>query len=90
MEIVIIERKTFEAILDKISQLAQQVETLSRCKNLEPKKWLTSKDMSELLGISLRTLQAYRDKGMIPYTQIGNKLFYNSDEIRQTLNKLIQ
>lgn len=90
MEIVVIEKKTFEAILDKISQLAQHVEALSKCKNLELKKWLTSKDMSELLGISLRTLQTYRDKGMIPYTQIGNKLYYNSTEIRQVLNKLIK
>lgn len=90
MEIIVIEKKTFEAILDKISQLAQHIEALSKAKNLELKKWLTSKDMSELLGISLRTLQTYWDKGMIPYTQIGNKLYYNSSEIRQVLNKLIK
>lgn len=90
MEIVLIEKKTFDAMLNKIAHLAQQVETLSKCKDLGLKKWMTSKEIADLLGISLRTLQTYRDKGMIPYTQIGNKLYYNPNEVRQIMNNLIK
>lgn len=90
MEIVIIERRTFQAMLDKIEHLARQVDALSKCKDLSLKKWLTSKDICDMLGISLRTLQTYRDKKIIPYSQIGNKFYYNPEEVTRVMNNLIK
>ncbi|WP_349832338.1 helix-turn-helix domain-containing protein, partial [Bacteroides fragilis] len=36
-----------------------------------------------LLGISIRSLQNYRDSGKLGYSQIGNKLYYKSADIER-------
>jgi len=48
-------------------------------------KWLRSKDVREMLGISDSTLQTMRIKGTIPAYKLGPTWFYREDEILATL-----
>lgn len=43
--------------------------------------YLTGREVCERLFISPRTLQDYRDKGIIPYTQITGKILYRLSDI---------
>jgi excisionase family DNA binding protein len=45
------------------------------------KPWLTSEEVCHLLAISKRTLQSYRDRGILPYAQIGRKIYYKASDI---------
>ena len=45
----------------------------------------TGKEVCERLYISPRTLQDYRDKGIIPYTQFAGKILYKESEIERIL-----
>ena len=47
--------------------------------------FLTGKEVCERLYISPRTLQDYRDKGIIPYTQFAGKILYKESEIERIL-----
>ena len=47
--------------------------------------FLTGKKVCERLYISPRTLQDYRDKGIIPYTQFAGKILYKESEIERIL-----
>lgn len=47
----------------------------------EPIKWLRSKDVREMLGISDSTLQTMRINGTIPAYKLGPMWFYREDEI---------
>lgn len=47
--------------------------------------YLTGREVCERLFISPRTLQDYRDKGVIPYTQIAGKILYKLSDINQLL-----
>ncbi|WP_303225297.1 helix-turn-helix domain-containing protein [Alistipes indistinctus] len=38
-----------------------------------------------ILGISKRTLQHDRNSGLLPYSFIGNKIYYPADAIRRVL-----
>ena len=49
--------------------------------------WLDNKLVCELLKISPRTLQTYRDTGVLPYTQIGRKCYYKATDIEQFINQ---
>ena len=49
--------------------------------------FLTSKEVCERLYISPRTLQDYRDKGIIPYTQIAGKILYRLSDINSLLQE---
>ncbi|KAA6331312.1 hypothetical protein EZS27_020063 [termite gut metagenome] len=82
MEITAIEKKTFEQMKQRFEVFAKQVKTLCR-ENQNKDKWLTSNDVCELLQISARSLQSYRDNGTLPYSQIGHKYYYKASDIEQ-------
>ena len=47
--------------------------------------FLTSKEVCERLYISPRTLQDYRDKGIIPYMQFAGKILYKVSDLERLL-----
>jgi len=49
--------------------------------------FLTGKEVCERLYISSRTLQDYRDKGIIPYTQIAGKILYRLSDLEKLLEE---
>ena len=42
-------------------------------------------EVSDVLRINKKTLQAYRAKGLLPFSRIKNKLFYKPEDIRRLL-----
>jgi excisionase family DNA binding protein len=51
------------------------------------KKWLSSEEVCHLLMISKRTLQSYRDRGILPFAQIGRKIYYKASDIDEYLDQ---
>ena len=47
--------------------------------------FLTGKEVCERLYISPRTLQDYRDRGIIPYTQFAGKILYKASDLERLL-----
>lgn len=41
--------------------------------------------MCRLLNITKRTLQSYRDKRILPYTNVGGKFFYRESDVAEYL-----
>lgn len=54
-------------------------------KILEPIRWLRSKDVRGMLGVSDSTLQTMRINQTIPAYKLGPTWFYREDEILETL-----
>ena len=52
--------------------------------------YLTGREICERLFISPRTLQDYRDKGVIPYTQIAGKILYRLSDLEKILYERYQ
>ena len=48
-------------------------------------RFLTSKEVCERLYISPRTLQDYRDRKIIPYTQFAGKILYKISDLERIL-----
>jgi hypothetical protein len=86
MEIIAIEKRTFEQMTQAFENFAGQVKNLcGNERNIE--QWLNNREACELLQISLRTLQSYRDNGILPYSQIGHKCYYRIADLEQIINK---
>ena len=49
--------------------------------------FLTGKEVCERLYISPRTLQDYRDRRIIPYTQFASKILYKISDLERILEK---
>lgn len=53
----------------------------------EPQVWLSRKDVSELLGVSLPTLHQWGKQGILKPYKIGNRVRYRQSDIEETLLK---
>ena len=55
------------------------------------KKWITTKDLEELYKISRSKQQQLRNKKAIPYTKLGETVYYSLTEIDEILeaNKIL-
>jgi excisionase family DNA binding protein len=51
----------------------------------EPIRWLRSKEVRTMLGVSDSTLQTMRIKGVIPAYKLGSSWFYREDEVLAAL-----
>lgn len=49
--------------------------------------YLTGREVCQRLFVSPRTWQDYRDKGIIPYTQIAGKILYKLSDINRLLQE---
>ena len=49
--------------------------------------FLTSKEVCERLYISPRTLQDYRDRRILPYTQFVGKILYKASDLERMLEE---
>ena len=84
MEVITIESKAFQDIVAKL----EAINTRLIQKEKEPKeKWLDNLELMQLLKISKRTLQHYRDSGLISFAQVGAKIYYKLSDIEELLIK---
>lgn len=65
-----------DEMLDSVSQALK-----NRTPHLNGEKFLTNKDVCQMLHVSLRTLQDWRDNRIIPFIQIKGKILYRESEI---------
>ena len=87
MQILNLEAQTFTQMMARLEEFAQCIEQI--CKENEDKKmgeWLDNCDIKVLFGIKARTLQTYRDKGLIGYSKIGSKIYYRAEDVVKFLN----
>lgn len=84
MEIVSIERKTFEAMVAKFDRFVSRMDTI--CQRHGEKtmgEWMDNQDVCRMLNISARTLQTLRDNGTLAYSQISHKTYYRPDDVQR-------
>ena len=48
--------------------------------------FLTDSELSDILKISRRTLQAYRESGRLPYYQLDGKILYKESDVQRALD----
>ncbi len=80
MEIVAIEKRTFEQMIQRFEDFAKHVHALCG-QNRSNENWLDNKQVCELLKISPRTLQNWRDTGKIPFIKLKGKILYKESAI---------
>jgi len=82
MDIINIDRDVFDSMMVAFGEFKRQMIALCekhRSKGLD--EWLDNQDVCLLLGVSQRTLQSYRDRGRIGFSQINHKVYYRVSDI---------
>ena len=74
--------KTFHSNFDRLLALLEKL-----LEKRQPPAYgdelLTDKEVAYLLKVSRRTLQDYRNNGMIAYYQLGGKILYKESDIEK-------
>ncbi len=74
----------FDNFLEKLQTIEDKIDKANRS---EKDKWLTNDEFCSLLCISHKTAQSYRDKGLVTFSQVGNKILYKMSCVNEFLDR---
>lgn len=86
MEIVNIEADAFIEMNNILFKIEKQLKGLNSSKS-ELNEWLDNQDVCILMNISDRKLLSLRQKGLIPFSRIDRKVYYNKEDILNYMKK---
>ena len=77
-------------ILEAFQKLNEKLDQIDRRLGQTPAQplsatWLDINETSLLLRVSKRTLQNYLDNGILPFSQVGSKIYFKMSEIEDHL-----
>ena len=76
--------KSFFSSLENLSKKVEKIRD-NRKLSLDGECYYTDKELAVILKVSRRSLQDYRNNGILPYTQIGGRILYRASDIERTL-----
>ena len=71
--------KDIEALFDKLTSNYRPL--------LNGERYLSDVEVSHRLKLSRRTLQEYRDSGIVPYIKLGGKVLYRERDLEELLER---
>ena len=81
MELITFESQAYQNLINEIKSIKEALGTKTNDKQI----WLTSEQAQNKLNVSAKTLQTYRDKRIIPFSQFGSKILYKNTDIEEHL-----
>ena len=85
MNQMIFDVPAMDEILSRLDRIDKKIESFQKQKTLDG-SLLTTKEVCVVLKISLRSLQTYRDRGIIPFVQFGREVRFRQEDIQNFLN----
>ena len=76
---------------DEVQEIKKRLDDISfELKNkqrTEPDQiWYDNQEFLQLMNISKRTAQTWRDEGIISYSQVGSKIYYRMSDVQKLLD----
>ena len=92
IQLLVGQNKGLQEQLEKITQLLISQQGMTMPKPIEDSplhqdQWLDNQDLSQLLHVSVRSLQRYRSEGILPYKMMHKKAYYTKEGVMDFLNK---
>lgn len=89
MELMTKEHEIIKGLFSTINRLKEEIEDISNnCRpSMNGEIYMDNEEVCKVLHVSKRTLQQYRDDGIIPYIQLPGKVIYRESDIMRLLDK---
>ena len=86
MEVISIERSTYEELLTSFYSFVSQMKAMAgRGTDKRLGEWLDNQNVCQMLNISPRTLQTLRQNGTLAYSQIEHKTYYKPEDVERII-----
>ncbi|MDC8001530.1 helix-turn-helix domain-containing protein [Aequorivita todarodis] len=83
MEAIILSTQQYKDLVNRLDELNKQLEE----KQKKPQDtFLDNQEFLQLMNISKRTAQTWRDEGVISFSQIGSKIYYRMSDVQKLLD----
>ena len=76
----------YRRLFEKMDQIDKKIDGRKNTNQLS-EVWFDIQEACQLLKISKRTLQSYRDNGILSFSQIGGKIYFRASDIESHLNR---
>ncbi|PZP49379.1 MAG: DNA-binding protein [Pseudopedobacter saltans] len=88
MEVIAIQKSILEEMKNELKALLVMTENTTRKYSpiIKEEKWLDNQEVCLMLNITKRTLQTYKDKGLLPYSKLNRKNYYKLSDVMALLN----
>lgn len=84
MEAIILSKNQYNELLKKIDEVKISLDE----KQKKPQDtFLDNQEFLQLMNISKRTAQTWRDEGIVSFSQIGSKIYYRMSDVQKLLDK---
>jgi len=89
MDLITKDSSTSKSLFDSLDRVLENVENMAA--NYRPvlggERYLTGDEVCEKLHVSKRTLQDYRDTGLLGYVQLPGKIIYRESDVEKLLEE---
>lgn len=76
--------RSFFSSLESLSNRVEKIRDNNK-PSLDGERYYTDKELAVKLKVSRRSLQDYRNNGILPYTRIGGRILYRASDIERVL-----
>jgi len=83
MEAIILSKEQFLEINNRLDEISNHLST----KTTNSEQFIDNTDFLQLMKISKRTAQNWRDEGKIGFSQVGGKIYYQYADIEEFLKQ---
>lgn len=87
MEVIAIQKSVLEGMKNELKALLELTENAT--KKYTPifaqEQWLDNQEVCLMMNITKRTLQTYKDKGLLPYSRLNRKNYYKRSDVQALL-----
>lgn len=92
MDIIAIERKTYEKMVSDLERLFNETLLITEKYQqvLHKNEWLDNHDVCLMLNISKRTLQTYKNSGLLPCSKLCRKNYFKKSDVIKLLKNPIE
>ena len=84
MEYVAIEKNEYEQLLGTIKKAATEIRAIAEECSINS-EWIENGELAEMLGLSKRQLQGYRERGVLGFSTMGRKIYYRRDDVARLI-----
>eukprot|EP00825_Cyclidium_porcatum_P017478 TRINITY_DN20198_c0_g1_i1.p2 TRINITY_DN20198_c0_g1~~TRINITY_DN20198_c0_g1_i1.p2 ORF type:complete len:147 (-),score=12.91 TRINITY_DN20198_c0_g1_i1:317-757(-) len=85
--LVLLDQSELDELNEKLNKMEELLYSLMNSRAENQFDWIESTKVPLLLGISRKTWQTYRDKRLIPFSQVNNKIHVKLSDLDEFLEK---
>ena len=87
MEVIAIQKSALDEMKNELWELLEMTENVVQKYTpiFKEEKWLDNQEVCLMMDITKRTLQTYKDKGLLPYSKLNRKNYYKRSDVQALL-----